>query len=82
MARSSESVSVQRNSIFLFANGSMCKVPRCNVQLCKSEGDTKDKNEVSTENGDGVNRIEEEVVFEGESPRVSFEDTEEEEKEK
>ena len=56
----------------------MCKVPRCNVQLCKSEGDTKDKNEVSTENGDGVNRIEEEVVFEGESPRVSFEDTEEE----
>ena len=28
---------VQRNSVFLFANGSMRKIPRCNVQLCSSE---------------------------------------------
>ena len=29
--------SIQRNSVFLFANGSMRKIPRCNVQLCSSE---------------------------------------------
>merc|ERR1712030_230998 len=32
--------SVQKNSIFLFANGSMKKVPRCNVQLCNYEGES------------------------------------------
>ena len=31
--------SIQRNSVFLFANGSMRKIPRCNVQLWSSEGD-------------------------------------------
>ena len=31
--------SVQKNSNFLFANDSMKKIPRCNVQLLRSEGD-------------------------------------------
>ena len=31
--------SKQGNSILLFANGSMRKIPRCNVQLWSSEGD-------------------------------------------
>ena len=33
--------SVQNNSVFLFVNGSMKKIPRCNIQLWKS-GEAKD----------------------------------------
>ena len=35
-----EVFSVQKNAVFLFANGSMKKVPRCNVQLCNYEGES------------------------------------------
>ena len=31
--------SIQGNSVFLFANGSIRKVPRCNIQLCESENE-------------------------------------------
>ena len=41
--------SVQKSSIFLFANGSMKKVPRCNVKLCNSEGEEEPKTGCSVE---------------------------------
>ena len=37
--------SVQGNSVFLFANRSMRKVLRCNIQLCESEDGIDEKSE-------------------------------------
>merc|ERR1711890_68292 len=34
--------SVKGNSIFLFANGSMCEIPRCNVQLWEGTGEDEE----------------------------------------
>merc|ERR1712080_58482 len=65
--------SVKGNSVFLFANGSMCKIPRCNVQLWK--GSEEDEEEARAERDQ-----EEGKVFEKEAAKVQFEETEEEEK--
>ena len=53
--------SVQGNSVFLFANGSMRKVPRCNIQLCDQEYD------VSKSFVEGGTQDKRSVVFEEES---------------
>ena len=54
--------SVHNNSVFLFVNGSMKKIPRCNIQLWKS-GESPDDSGTSTNNGSFEN-----------SPKVSFEE--------
>ena len=32
----------QGNDVFIFANGSVRKVPRCNIQLCENEMNTEE----------------------------------------
>lgn len=61
--------SVKGNSIFLFANGSMCKVPRCRIQLWRGTGDNE-------EVADQEKQEEEEKVFEEGEARVQFEEDE------
>ena len=43
---------VKRRDIFIFVNGGVKKVPRCNIQLCEPEDDGNDeeKEEESKEN--------------------------------
>ena len=57
--------SVQSNSVFLFTNGSICKVPRCNVQLWKL-GDSPDDSGIGTSTDTGTESGED-------LPKVSFE---------
>ena len=64
--------SVQNNSVFLLTNGSMCKVPRCNVQLWKS-GESPDDSGIGTGTGTGTKRGED-------LPKVNFEEDVNEEK--
>ena len=41
---------VKGNEVFIFANGSVRKVPRCNVQLCKTEVTESESEESKEEN--------------------------------
>ena len=53
--------SIYENSVFLFANGSLKKVPRCNIKLHEKKGDVKEEPK-------------EEILKEKEKSLVSFED--------
>ena len=50
---------VKGREIFVFANGSVKKVPRCNIQLCEAEDDDNDeeKEEESKENKKKENSV-------------------------
>ena len=48
--------SIHKNSVFLFANGSMRKIPRCNVQLWSSE-EEKEKSEDKDQNSEQLNQL-------------------------
>ena len=43
MVRSGKNVAVKGRYIFVFANGGIKNVPRCNIQLCEPEDDDNDE---------------------------------------
>ena len=67
--------SIQKNSVFLFANGSMRKIPRCNVQLWNPEGENGEAQQFSPFSETGQkNEDKDQTECNTKSPTVNFEE--------